>query len=198
MNANPSRGQQKTKLSDQVRWAIRAEDDSTRTEEAHFRWIKCFILFHKRLYTLLPFTILRLLQSFHVYLPFALDIKYPNELKDCGWQYVFPVSITLIGPHCRDRFRHHVAEEIQPKAVESTVQQAGIAKPGFCHAVRHHATHLLRSGYNNRTLQHLPGGFGVNTTLICTRVLNKAGKRVAGPLDELGPPPARLGCRLGS
>ncbi len=125
-----------------------------------------------------------------VYLPFALDKKYPNAAKEWGWQYVFPASITSIDPRSGIRRRHHIDKTILQKAVKSAVRQAGIAKPGSCHTLRHSfATHLLQSGYDIRTVQELLGHSDVNTTMIYTHVLNKGGKGVSSPLDELGHPP---------
>jgi len=194
MNANPAGTRQKPKLLDHIRSATRAEHYSIRAEEAYVRWIKRFILFHKQLYTLLLCSFLRLMQRARGCLPFALDKKHPNEAKEWGRRYVFPASITSIDPRSGDRCRDHIDEAILQKAVASTVRQAGIAKPGYCRTVRHHATHLLQSGYDNRILQHLPAGSGVNTTMICTHVLNKGGKQVSSPLDELEPSPPRLEC----
>jgi site-specific recombinase XerD len=47
------------------------------------------------------------------------------------------------------------------------------------------ATHLLQSGYDIRTVQERLGHSNVGTTMICTRVLNRGGRGVVGPLDHL-------------
>jgi len=47
------------------------------------------------------------------------------------------------------------------------------------------ATHLLQSGYDIRTVQELRGHSDVNITMIYTHVLNRGGKGVSRPLDEL-------------
>jgi len=57
-----------------------------------------------------------------VYLPFALDKKYPNAAKEWGWQYVFPASITSFDPRSGKRRRNHIDETILQKAVKSAVR----------------------------------------------------------------------------
>jgi integron integrase len=121
-----------------------------------------------------------------VYLPFALEKKYPNAATEWGWQYVFPASKISIDPRSGKKRRHHIDETILQKAVKSAIRQAGIAKQGSCHSLRHSfATHLLQSGYDIRTVQELLGHSDVNITMVYTHVLNRGGKGVSSPLDEL-------------
>jgi integron integrase len=119
-----------------------------------------------------------------VYLPFALERKYPSASRQWGWQYLFPAPKRSVDPRTGKVRRHHLAENVIQKAVSAAIQKAGIAKPGSCHSFRHSfATHLLESGYDIRTVQELLGHKDVSTTMIYTHVLNRGGKGVRSPLE---------------
>ena len=52
-----------------------------------------------------------------VYLPNALERKYPHADKSWGWQYVFPSPVRSIDPHSGMTRRHHLYEQSVQKAV---------------------------------------------------------------------------------
>jgi len=121
-----------------------------------------------------------------VYLPYALDRKYPNAAREWGWQYVFPSKNRSVDPRSGVVRRHHVQDQAIQRAIRQAVRDAGIVKPATPHTLRHSfATHLLTSGYDIRTVQELLGHKDVATTMIYTHVLNKGGKGVQSPLDRL-------------
>lgn len=121
-----------------------------------------------------------------VYLPYALERKYPNAARDWIWQYVFPAGKLSTDPRSGAVRRHHVQEQAIQRAVKQAARDAGLTKAATPHTFRHSfATHLLEGGYDIRTVQELLGHADVSTTMIYTHVLNKGGKGVTSPLDVL-------------
>ncbi|HYE34140.1 MAG TPA: integron integrase [Methylocaldum sp.] len=121
-----------------------------------------------------------------VYLPYALERKYPNAGREFGWQYVFSAQHRSRDPRSGKERRHHLDEQSLQRAMKKAVRAAGLTKPASCHTLRHSfATHLLQSGYDIRTVQELLGHKDVSTTMIYTHVLNRGGMGVNSPLDGL-------------
>lgn len=120
-----------------------------------------------------------------VYLPYALERKYPNASLEWGWQWVFPASKRSIDPRSGVERRHHMDESGLQKAVRSAAKKAGLVKPVGPHTLRHcFATHLLEAGYDIRTVQELLGHKDISTTMIYTYVLSRGPKGVRSPLDD--------------
>jgi integron integrase len=121
-----------------------------------------------------------------VQLPHALEAKYPSAPAEWGWQFVFPGPTRSRDPRTGERRRHHVHERSVQKAFLAAVRKAGLVKPATCHTLRHcFATHLWQSGYDIRTVQELLGHSSVKTTMIYTHVLNRGGRGVLSPIDQL-------------
>jgi len=121
-----------------------------------------------------------------VFMPFALERKYPAAAKEWIWQYVFPAAKLSTDPRTNIVRRHHVLEQSIQRAVKQAVRDADLTKAATPHTFRHSfATHLLEGGYDIRTVQELLGHSDVSTTMIYTHVLNKGGRGVLSPLDQL-------------
>lgn len=118
-------------------------------------------------------------------LPDALARKYPTAATSLAWQYVFPAAQRSRDPRSGEICRHHILEDNLQRAVRQAIAQAGIAKHGSSHTLRHSfATHLIEDGYDIRTVQELLGQRDIRTTQIYVHVLNRGGRGVASPLDR--------------
>ena len=121
-----------------------------------------------------------------VFLPDALERKYPNAAKEWGWQYIFPSSKPSGDPRSGKIRRHHINEKTVQNAVKEAVKKAGIVKHASVHTLRHSfATHLLMNGVNIREIQNLLGHKHLETTMIYTHVIRDMVSVPKSPLDHL-------------
>lgn len=121
-----------------------------------------------------------------VFMPHALDAKYPRAGESWAWHWVFPAAKLSTDPRTGIERRHHFYEERLSRHLKQACVQAGIAKHVTVHTLRHSfATHLLQTGTDIRTVQELLGHSDVSTTMIDTHVLKVAAGGTASPLDSL-------------
>ncbi len=120
-----------------------------------------------------------------VFLPHALDRKYPAASTEWGWQYLFGASRRSVDPRGGGLRRHHLHERTVQRAFTRAMRASGITKPASCHSLRHSfATHLLERGADIRTVQEQLGHSDVRTTEIYTHVIKRGGHGVVSPLDS--------------
>jgi len=121
-----------------------------------------------------------------VWLPDALERKFPGASKEFRWQYVF-ASVRFTKDAKTGRFhRHHLRAEAMTCAIRKAVDLFGILKYVTAHAFRHSfATHLLQEGTDIRTVQELLGHADISTTMVYLHVLIDPDQTVVSPLDSL-------------
>jgi len=120
-----------------------------------------------------------------IYLPNALEKKYPNAGKEWGWFWLFPSKLISVDPRTHIVRRHHIHPASLQKTFKTASAKAGITKQASVHTLRHSfATHLLENGYDIRTIQELLGHRNLQTTMIYTHVATKNILGVRSPLDK--------------
>lgn len=121
-----------------------------------------------------------------VWLPYALERKYPNANKELGWQYLFGSRKLSRDPQSGLLRRHHIDETGLQKAIRAAAIKCGFNKQVSCHTLRHSfATHLLANGTDIRTIQEQLGHSDLATTQIYTHVLRQGANGVKSPLSLL-------------
>ena len=121
-----------------------------------------------------------------VYLPGALERKYPGAARQWGWPYVFPARDRSTDTRSGAVRRHHIDEATVQRAIQMAASRVGTTKRVSSHTFRHSfATALLQRGSDIRTIQELLGHNDLSTTMIYTHVLRQGGSGVKSPLDCL-------------
>ena len=121
-----------------------------------------------------------------VYLPYALERKYPRAGTEWPWQWVFPANHHSKDPRSGIVRRHHIYEKGISRALKKAANSLNLPTGISSHTLRHcFATHLLEDGYDIRTVQQLLGHKDVKTTMIYTHVMKKGAMGVRSPLDRV-------------
>jgi len=121
-----------------------------------------------------------------VWMPDALDRKYPSAGFSLGWQYLFPSGNLSFEPRTKNLRRHHIDESSLNRSIRLAAQEADINKSVTCHVLRHSfATHLLESGADIGTVQEQSGHSDVKMTEKYTHVLKRGARGVRSPFSDL-------------
>jgi integron integrase len=119
-----------------------------------------------------------------VYLPHALEQKYPYAGHALEWQYLFPSENISKDPRVNVMRRHHIYSGTLQSHVKAAIREARIYKQASCHTFRHSfATRLLQAKYDLKQIQTLMGHTDIRTTEIYLHVLDDLGDKVRSPID---------------
>ncbi len=119
-----------------------------------------------------------------VYLPHALERKYPYAGRALEWQYMFPSEGVSKDPRVNVLRRHHLYSGTLQSHVKDAIREARIFKQASCHTFRHSfATRLLQAKYDLKQIQTLMGHTDIRTTEIYLHVLDDLGDKVKSPID---------------
>lgn len=120
-----------------------------------------------------------------VFLPHALEAKYPNAPREFIWQWFFPAASLTRVRGANELRRYHLHVSRVNKAIKQAVNAAALTKRATPHTFRHSfASHLLEANYDIRTIQELLGHGNVQTTMVYTHTVRSTTKKEPrSPLD---------------
>ena len=121
-----------------------------------------------------------------VYLPNALDKKYPKAASQWAWQFVFPSQKLSIDPRSGKKRRHHLHASTIQSAIKHATKRAEIHKHVGPHSLRHtFATHSIENGIEIHRVKDILGHESIETTKIYLHLTKQRGHDFTSPLEVL-------------
>ncbi len=122
-----------------------------------------------------------------VYLPDALERKYPQAAEQTAWQFLFPSRDIGVDPRTGVMRRHHRHDTTVQRAVRAAIRASGFTRRASCHTFRHSfATRLVETGYDIKLVQSLLGHRDIRTTEIYLHVVRNRAGAIVSPVDQGG------------
>ncbi|MFK8052207.1 MAG: integron integrase [Woeseiaceae bacterium] len=119
-----------------------------------------------------------------VYLPDALERKFPKAGMQLAWQFLFPANGIGVDPRSGVMRRHHRHSSTVQRAVRLAIQKSGFPRRASCHTFRHSfATRLIETGYDIKLVQSLLGHRDIRTTEIYLHVVRNRAGAIKSPVD---------------
>lgn len=121
-----------------------------------------------------------------VFLPNALDKKYPKAASSWAWQYVFPSQQISTDPRSNKRRRHHLHASTIQSAIKNAAKRAEIHKHIGPHSLRHtFATHSIENGIEIHRVKDILGHESIETTKVYLHLTKQRGHDFTSPLEVL-------------
>lgn len=120
-----------------------------------------------------------------VWLPDALERKYPQAAMATAWQFLFPAAHIAADPVTGVLRRHHLHASSVQRNVARAIRASGFKRRASCHTFRHSfATRLVETGYDIKLVQSLLGHRDIRTTEIYLHVVRNRAGAIASPVDR--------------
>ncbi|MEL6449568.1 MAG: integron integrase [Pseudomonadota bacterium] len=120
-----------------------------------------------------------------VWLPDALQRKYPRAALETAWQFLIPSTKIGTDPVTGVLRRHHLHASAVQRNVARAIKDSGFRRRASCHTFRHSfATRLVETGYDIKLVQSLLGHRDIRTTEIYLHVVRNRAGAIASPVDR--------------
>ena len=86
-----------------------------------------------------------------VYIPYALERKYPKSKLETKWQFLFPMKNISTDPRTKEKRRHHIHPATLGRNIKVAAQKAKLSKRVTSHIFRHYLflTHIKLKYFKN-------------------------------------------------